>query len=73
MRPRHLLALVLAFAGSARAAGSLNVVTAVEVKDEGAAVVLQVTGSRPPNFTTFSMADPPRFVIDSPSALPGRA
>jgi hypothetical protein len=64
MRPRHLLALVLAFAGSARAAGSLNVVTAVEVKDEGAAVVLQVTGSRPPNFTTFSMADPPRFVID---------
>ncbi len=64
MRPRHLLALVLAFAGSARAAGSLNVVTAVEVKDEGTAVVLHVTGSRPPNFTTFSMADPPRFVID---------
>jgi colicin import membrane protein len=64
MRPRHLLALVLAFAGSARAAGSLNVVTAVEVKDEGTAVVLHVTGSRAPNFTTFSMADPPRFVID---------
>ncbi|WP_242336481.1 MULTISPECIES: AMIN domain-containing protein [Anaeromyxobacter] len=65
MRPRHLVALVLAFAGSsARAAGALNVVTAVEVKDEGAAVVLQVKGSKPPNFTTFSMADPPRFVID---------
>lgn len=66
MRPRHVLALVLlAVAGGTRAqAADLNVITAVEVKDEGASVVLEVKGSKPPNFTTFSMADPPRFVID---------
>src|SRR5512138_3111414 len=65
MSARHVLALVvLAAAGAARAQADLNVITAVTVKDEGANVVLEVKGSKPPNFTTFSMADPPRFVID---------
>ncbi|MFT3915642.1 MAG: AMIN domain-containing protein [Anaeromyxobacteraceae bacterium] len=55
--------LALAAPGTARPQ-QLNVITAVELKDEGASTVLSVKGSRPPNFTTFSMADPPRFVID---------
>jgi colicin import membrane protein len=65
MSRRHLLALVLLVAGVARAQGAaLNVITEVSVRDEGRSVVLAVRGSKPPNFTTFSMADPPRFVID---------
>jgi hypothetical protein len=65
MSLRHLLALVLLAAGVARAQGAaLNVITEVSVRDEGSSVVLAVRGSKPPNFTTFSMADPPRFVID---------
>ena len=63
MRTRHLLAMSLLLAGAARAQ-ELNVISAVEVKDEGTTVVVSVKGSKPPNFTTFSMADPPRFVID---------
>jgi hypothetical protein len=64
MHPRHLLTVVLLVAGGLARAADLNVITAVGVKDEGAAVVLTIQGSRAPNFTTFSMADPPRFVID---------
>jgi colicin import membrane protein len=70
MRPRLFLALVLLAAGAppvvraAARAPDVNVITAVEVKDEGGTVVLSVKGSKKPSFTTFSMADPPRFVID---------
>jgi hypothetical protein len=65
MSHRHLLALVvLAAAGTARGQADLNVITSVGLRDEGATVVLEITGTKPPNFTTFSMADPPRFVID---------
>jgi len=63
MRSRHLLVLCTLLAGAARAQ-DLNVISGVEVKDEGTTVVVAVKGSKPPNFTTFSMADPPRFVID---------
>jgi hypothetical protein len=59
-----LAAGALATSGVAHAAVDLNVIRAVDVKDEGGTIVLTVQGSRPPNFTTFSMADPPRFVID---------
>jgi colicin import membrane protein len=65
MSPRHVLVFALAAAASARVhAADLNVITGVEVKDQGGTVVLEVRGSKAPNFTTFSMADPPRFVID---------
>jgi hypothetical protein len=65
MRPRLLLAaVVLAAAPLARAQVELNVISGVDVKDEGAEVVVSIRGTKPPNFTTFSMADPPRFVID---------
>ncbi len=63
MRSSHTLALCLFLAGAAQAQ-DLNVVTSVEVKDEGDSVTVSVKGSKPPNFTTFSMADPARFVID---------
>ncbi len=63
MRSSHTLALCLFLAGAAQAQ-DLNVVTSVEVKDEGNSVTVSVKGSKPPNFTTFSMADPARFVID---------
>jgi colicin import membrane protein len=66
MRLRHVIALaVLAAAGAARAQGAdLNVITSVDLMDAGRSLVIEVQGSKPPNFTTFSMADPPRFVID---------
>src|SRR5574341_251783 len=57
------LALVL-FAGASQAQVKINDITSVEVKDEGTRVAIVIQGTRPPNFTTFSMADPPRFVID---------
>jgi colicin import membrane protein len=65
MSPRTVAALLLAaaLAPPARAA-DLNVITSVDVKDEGGRVVLSIRGSRKPSFTTFSMAEPPRFVID---------
>lgn len=65
MSPRTLAALLLAaaLAPAARAA-DLNVITSVDVKDEGSSVVLSVKGTKKPSFTTFSMAEPPRFVID---------
>jgi hypothetical protein len=65
MRPRTLLALaLLAVAAPTVRAADTNVISAVEVKDEGTAVVLSVKGTKKPSFTTFAMADPPRFVID---------
>jgi len=63
MRARLLPLLAAAVAAPAWAA-ELNVITSVEVKDTGPEVVLSVKGTRKPSFTTFSMADPPRFVID---------
>lgn len=63
MRSSLSLAFCLLLAGAAEAQ-DLNVITGVEVKDEGGSVLVTVKGSKPPNFTTFSMADPARFVID---------
>jgi hypothetical protein len=63
MRARLLPLLAAAVAAPAWAA-ELNIITAVEVKDTGSEVVLSVKGTRKPSFTTFPMADPPRFVID---------
>lgn len=64
MRLSALLLTALAGAAPALAADGPNVVTRVEVKAQGGATTLTIHGSRPPNFTTFSMVDPPRFVID---------
>jgi colicin import membrane protein len=64
MRSRHFLAFALLAVADAALGQDLNLVSSVEVRDEGASVVLSVKGTKPPNFTTFSMADPPRFVLD---------
>ncbi|HYG66994.1 MAG TPA: AMIN domain-containing protein, partial [Anaeromyxobacteraceae bacterium] len=60
---RNLFACLLAVAATT-AGAEPNVISAVEVKDEGAAVAIEIRGSTAPHFTSFSMADPPRFVID---------
>ena len=41
-----------------------NTLSSVGVREESGAVVVSIQGSKPPNFTTFWMMDPPRFVID---------
>ena len=64
MRLRPFVTLVLVAAAGVARAANLNVITQVAVRDEGGSVVLTIQGSKPPNFTTFGMADPPRFVID---------
>ena len=73
MRISALLLAPLLAVGVARAGGpDLNVVSKVEVQNKGGAIVIAIEGSRPPSFTTFSMMDPPRFVVDiSGSAFKG--
>jgi hypothetical protein len=52
--------------------GNLNAISKIDVENKGGTVSIAIRGSKPPNFTTFSMADPPRFVIDfSESAFQG--
>jgi hypothetical protein len=68
-RPMRLQSFItvaaLLFAGLASAeSADVNVISKVEVQDNGSAVVVSIRGTKPPNFTTFSMMDPPRFVID---------
>jgi colicin import membrane protein len=63
MRAR-LLSLLAVLAAAPTWAAEPNVISTVEVKDSGNEVVVTVLGTRKPSFTTFSMADPPRFVID---------
>ncbi len=66
MRLRTILSAAALAAASAAGAQTveLNVISKVQVQDAGNEVVVSITGSKPPNFTTFSMMDPPRFVID---------
>ncbi|HET6922592.1 MAG TPA: AMIN domain-containing protein [Anaeromyxobacteraceae bacterium] len=66
MRLRTILSAAGLAAASAAGAQTveLNVISKVQVQDAGNEVVVSIKGSKPPNFTTFSMMDPPRFVID---------
>ena len=43
----------------------LNSITKIEVKGTN----VEITGSRRPNFTTFTLSDPPRLVIDISEAV----
>jgi len=61
--PFAFASLLIAGLASAESA-DVNVISKVEVQDNGSAVVVSIKGTKPPNFTTFSMMDPPRFVID---------
>ncbi|MBF5041384.1 AMIN domain-containing protein [Aggregicoccus sp. 17bor-14] len=61
-----LLALVLTpFLALAQGPADLNTITRVEVR--GNSVV--ITGTKKPNFTTFTMTDPARLVIDISEAV----
>lgn len=65
---RSLLAVALllhAFTVSAQDRVTLNSITKVEVKNGH----VEITGSRRPSFTTFTMVDPPRLVIDLSEAV----
>ncbi|HYO69097.1 MAG TPA: AMIN domain-containing protein, partial [Archangium sp.] len=55
----------LALAQEGQAAGNLNTITGVNVT--GGRV--EIVGTRKPNFTTFTMTDPPRLVIDLSEAV----
>ena len=57
--------LVQPLAARAQDRVQLNSITKIEVK--GATV--EITGSRRPNFTTFTLSDPPRLVIDVSEAV----
>ncbi|OJT20692.1 hypothetical protein BO221_31175 [Archangium sp. Cb G35] len=55
----------LALAQEGQAPGNLNTITSVNVT--GGRV--EIVGSKKPNFTTFTMTDPPRLVIDISEAV----
>ena len=62
--------LLLVLAGLPVLAGAqekvqLNTITRVEVKGGS----IEIVGDRKPNFTTFTMTDPPRLVIDISEAV----
>src|SRR5690349_17806528 len=44
---------------------SLNAITKVEVRGN----VIEISGSRKPSFTTFTLPEPPRLVIDFSEAV----
>jgi len=69
MRLAALLTAILLAGGAAAQAPASNVVSSVEVREAGGAVTIAIQGSRPPSFTTFSMMDPPRFVVDVSEAV----
>ncbi|HEY1126581.1 MAG TPA: AMIN domain-containing protein, partial [Actinomycetota bacterium] len=61
-------ALVLGLVATAALAQSkvqLNSIKKVQVKGG----TVEITGTKKPNFTTFPMSDPPRFVIDISEAV----
>jgi len=64
MRLVSFLATALLAGRALAQSGAANVVTEVAVREEGGAVVVSIQGTKPPSFTTFSMMDPPRFVVD---------
>ena len=64
MRMFALVSVALVLGPATTFAADPNVVTSVEVTERGSSVDVTVRGSKPPSFTTFSLVDPPRFVID---------
>src|SRR5216684_9367745 len=59
-----LAAMVCAGAGPQEKL-QLNTITKVEVRGNS----IEIIGDRKPNFTTFSMTDPPRLVVDFSEAI----
>jgi len=65
LRSTGALLFALALQSGAAEAAEVNVVSKVEVR--GRAV--EIVASRKPNFTTFTMTDPPRLVVDISEAV----
>ncbi len=55
----------LARAQEGQAQGNLNTITSVSVRGG----TVEIVGTKKPNFTTFTMTDPPRLVIDISEAV----
>jgi colicin import membrane protein len=69
MRMFALVSVALVLGPASTFAADPNVVTSVEVTERGGSVDVTIRGSKPPSFTTFSLVDPPRFVIDISEAV----
>jgi hypothetical protein len=64
MRKSTLLSAALILVPAAAFASGINGITAIEVAEKGGVAEVAIGASKPPSFTTFSLVDPPRFVID---------
>ena len=53
------------FSAGARAAAEINTIVKVEVRGS----TVEIVGSKQPSFTTFTMTDPPRLVVDIAEAV----
>ena len=73
MRKSTLLSAALILVPAAAFATGINGITAIEVAEKGGVAEVTIRASKAPSFTTFSLVDPPRFVIDvSEAGLDGR-
>lgn len=64
MRKSTLLSAALILVPAAAFATGINGITAIEVAEKGGVAEVTIGASKAPSFTTFSLVDPPRFVID---------
>lgn len=69
MRKATLVLAAVILAPSAAFAAGTNTISSVEVTARGGGADVRIRGSRPPSFTTFSLVDPPRFVVDISEAM----
>src|SRR5436190_1126113 len=65
MLRRLLLVVVVSGVAHAQDRVSLNAITRIEVRGN----VLEIAGTKKPSFTTFTLPEPPRLVIDFSEAV----
>jgi regulator of protease activity HflC (stomatin/prohibitin superfamily) len=63
------LLMVSGLAAPAFAQADLNVISAVRVRAEGGRSTIEIVGTKKPSFTTFTMSDPARLVVDVSEAI----
>ena len=71
MRTIALAFAILLLGPASAGAAQANVVSSVDVADQGGASTVSIRVSGPPSFTTFTLVDPPRFVVDVSDATFG--
>lgn len=64
MRKATLLSAAFILVPAAAFATGINGINAIEVAEKGGVAEVIIGASKAPSFTTFSLVDPPRFVID---------